>query len=673
MRDNRDYPPISIPPEKVPTFTNGKEILAELETRVRNKRLVDEVISGPDDVTDFFSLVFPEVKRQHHVGETRTSDYKIWEKNENVITIEEDKEEMCEGEKKWDVYVGGPAAMCGAVIQARSEDGGNVLYAHDGIRGISNWKGSASSYILRDICPLYHGSSYNSLYVAYVTLRDALHRRVNFPGYLQTVKSDGLWVNVRIYYRTLLSDPGYWLLALKNQWNAVKDVGLYMRGTYLTSASNTTAYTSIIHGSLTPVILKELNLPYTVLYLSNERSMSLDAAPGRKKSKGRFINAKDRLEETVGSEMLEERVLSKEEARSRGYDPDKVFNLVERPIDGAFPMSVDQDMEEDIIRGGGKIRDRSRLVSVLVKPVRGGQDCKVTRVRWEDAVTGEMSTTAVNTLTTSLGPSATTLRVSSGESVGLFRRLVGGLQPGNLMQKIMLATASTMVFLIKIDKTQLPGEDMLKKFRDDLGVGNKHYLMLGEREVDIAGKPYHVFAIQGSGGGLFPCRHSHPEAPLNFINAVLNTTLQLDTPGVEFEILSLRTCSRGVTAQNFMRLAAPAANMTMVYGLGGLGMGTMVPNGLLLKAVMKQRGMLAEGVISEIEFRENLKKSKFDVIPHWGKKNPFSRDYFKFFDMRTSRSAARQLFGQRAGSDSSVFQARSSTFKSIFRLLRLRR
>ena len=639
------FPPISIPLDHVPTFTNGKDIIAELETRIQNKRMINDVISGPDDVTEFFGRVFPEVTRQHNVGLTTTRDYKIWEDGENEITIEEDLEPIVENEKRWDVYVGGPAAIIGAVIQSRSgKEGGNVLYAHDGIRGISNWKGSAGTYILRDVCPLYHGANYNAVYVAFLTLRDALHRRVNFVGYLHKIKTDAMWVNVRIHYSSLLRDPGLLLLSLKNQWNALRDVGLYVRGTAFSPTHKTIAYTSIPHASLTPDILKKMNLPYSVLYMSNERSMSLDATPGKNKiKKNKFVDAKRRMEEIVGRKMIEERVLSKQETLARGYDPGYVFNLTERPGSGAFPMSIDEDMEQDIIRGGGEVRSQSRLVSVLVKPVRGGEDCQVTRVRWEDTVTGQMSTTVVNSLIISLGPSMATLRVKQADSKSWLGRLSKVFQPSNLMEKMMLATASTMIFLIKIDKTKVP-DFQLSKFRDDYGYGNKRYLMLAEREVEISGTSYHVFAMQASGGGLFPYRHCHAETALNVINTVFSTSLQLDTPGIQYEIISVRTCSRGVTAQNFMRLSAPAANMAMVYGLGGLGMGTMVPNALLLKALITQRSLLAEGKISGDEFRDNLKRGQFDVIPHWESGNPFSRDYYKFFDMRSSRAAARQLF-----------------------------
>ena len=74
-----------------------------------------------------------------------------------------------------------------------------------------------------------------------------------------------------------------------------------------------------------------------------------------------------------------------------------------------------------------------------------------------------------------------------------------------------------------------------------------------------------------------------------------------------------------------------AANMAMIYGIGGIGMTTMVPNGLLLKAILGARHDLAYGKITDLEWRKCLEISKFN-IPHWGHNNPFSRNYAQFTD-----------------------------------------
>ena len=663
--DPRTFPQIGLTAADLPSFTSGHAIINELETRTRQKRMLDEVIHGPDDISKFFEKVFPEVHRHQNVGENKTSDYKLWEEGENVITVEEDCDPDSVDEKKWDVYVGGPAAIFGAVIQAQSQDGHKVLYAHDGLRGISNWKGSASCYVPCTICPQYYGFDSNGLNVAFRTLIDGIHRRLHYSSYLNKVKTDGMWMNVRIKFNALLCDPGNLWMVMKNQWNALKDVGLYIRGTALNPAHKTIAYTSVHHATRSPLILKELKLGYDVMYPSNQRNMSLDGNAGRRKHPPRIVDV-GRLERVVGPGLLKFRALSRDEIASRGYDPEYMLNLVERPMDGALLMDIDEHFERDIKENGGVVRDSSRLKSVKVKPTSNGQDCVVTRVVWEDCVTGEQSVTQVNTLHLSLGPSMTKLLVKTKQG-----SLVNTLfKSKNLMARMMLATGSTMVFIVKIDKSVI-GEREIIKFRDDFRNGNRHWRMMAEREVEIAGKLYHVMSIQGSGGAIFPYKHAHPEAALNIINAIMTKGLGLDSKGIEFDILSLRSCSRGVTAHNFLRFGAPAGNMAMMYGTGGLGMGTMMANALLLKAVIRQRTMLSEGQITNQLFAKNLKTSNFGKIPHWNAANPFSRDYYQFMD-KSYLSAYRQLFGSNNTFSSVVGSKRQRTVLSRFsRMIRI--
>ena len=69
----------------------------------------------------------------------------------------------------------------------------------------------------------------------------------------------------------------------------------------------------------------------------------------------------------------------------------------------------------------------------------------------------------------------------------------------------------------------------------------------------------------------------------------------------------------------------------MLYGIGGIGMTTMAPNGLLMKAVMNSREELALGKISNEEWQMNLQTAQFK-IPHWKAANPFQRNYAQFMD-----------------------------------------
>ena len=127
----------------------------------------------------------------------------------------------------------------------------------------------------------------------------------------------------------------------------------------------------------------------------------------------------------------------------------------------------------------------------------------------------------------------------------------------------------------------------------------------------------------------------------------------LNRDGIEFDVLQVRSCARGVTAQNAFRMSAPASNMVnlhiqnfyhklftisfhfkvMVYGLGGIGMSTMAGNALLMKALMSLRQKVAQGTILTSDYKKILANSNFDNnILHWDKNNPLVQNYAQFID-----------------------------------------
>ena len=113
--------------------------------------------------------------------------------------------------------------------------------------------------------------------------------------------------------------------------------------------------------------------------------------------------------------------------------------------------------------------------------------------------------------------------------------------------------------------------------------------------------------------------------------AICFSCLVLQEEGIEYDVISARSCARGVTAQNVFRMTAPFKNMVKIYGIGGLGMTTMAPNAVLMKAVMEARQNLADGKITDAEFNRKLKESDFGFIRSYGA-NPFSRNYAQFID-----------------------------------------
>jgi len=201
----------------------------------------------------------------------------------------------------------------------------------------------------------------------------------------------------------------------------------------------------------------------------------------------------------------------------------------------------------------------------------------------------------------------------------------------NLVGKMMWASASSIVFMVRVDKSKV-NDESLTCLRDHIDGHNKHIVRLAEKDVTIGSKDYKYFVMQSTGGGHFPNKHAHAETALNVFEANIVPILDLKRDGIEYDILQVRSCARGVTAQNVFRLSAPASNMVMIYGLGGLGMTTMGGNALLMKAMMDLRGKLATGAIDEQQYTKALQTSSFSTIRHWNKPNPFTQNFAQFVD-----------------------------------------
>ena len=243
------------------------------------------------------------------------------------------------------------------------------------------------------------------------------------------------------------------------------------------------------------------------------------------------------------------------------------------------------------------------------------------------------------------------------------------------MQKMMWASASSMVFMVRVDLDKVDERGM-RCFRDYIDGHNKHIIRLAEKDVRVGDKRYKYFAMQTTGGGHFPSKHVHPETALNLFKANIIPILNLERDGIEYDIIQVRSrsqllqanwpllllmspitfhhkcpfqtrsCARGVTAQNAFRMSAPASNMVMVYGLGGIGMSTMAANGLLMRTLMNERAKVATGAVDAKEFKETLTSGRFgaDVLP-WKRPNPFSQiNIAQFMDnVDNPKSLANQM------------------------------
>ena len=64
------------------------------------------------------------------------------------------------------------------------------------------------------------------------------------------------------------------------------------------------------------------------------------------------------------------------------------------------------------------------------------------------------------------------------------------------MSKIIWASGSSTVFLVRVDCAKIDKKD-LRCFRDYVGGNNKHIVRLAEKDVRIGEKKYKYFAMQG--------------------------------------------------------------------------------------------------------------------------------------------------------------------------------
>merc|ERR1711881_827765 len=141
--------------------------------------------------------------------------------------------------------------------------------------------------------------------------------------------------------------------------------------------------------------------------------------------------------------------------------------------------------------GKGKVLKTARLDKIYV--VQDGDDCRVSRVVLIND-DGSEECVPTRSLQISLGPSMRRLQVKDGD---------GEIVESNMLKKMMWASGSSNILMVKVDPSKVPSEH-LTKFRDHVDAHNKHIVRLGEKNVVIGGKKiYHVCAA-GNGWRSLP-------------------------------------------------------------------------------------------------------------------------------------------------------------------------
>lgn len=206
--------------------------------------MIDKI--GPDDTMKFFEQLFPELVESNCIGQLTKDSFRSWASGGNEVLVELDNKPSSNLQGAKDIYVGGPAALFSATIQvlvtrktvfmtiflqAKSgEDVSDIVYCHDGNRGASNWKGSASYFHVRDAIPVYYWPDNHGAYTLYATMKHWIQRVCGYTGYYKEVAGDANWNKLRLNITGLMKEPLTFLLFAKNQIRALKDVGLHIEG-----------------------------------------------------------------------------------------------------------------------------------------------------------------------------------------------------------------------------------------------------------------------------------------------------------------------------------------------------------------------------------------------------------------------------------------------------------
>jgi len=636
LNDPIFYGQLNLSPSEKAKLYSGDKVVNELNNLVFENKTIDDVILNSKDVMQHFHKIFPEVVKSNDTGNLNKDSFALWENNNNNISIELDSSTNRTIQPKYDVYIGGPASAVAAALQAKSgESTSKILYGHDGRRGVSNWKGSASYFHIRDSVPVYYWPDNHGAYTLYATAKHFVQRNFFVKNYMNNIASDPNWNKLRLNVKNFIKDPSTTWLFAKNQYYAMQDVGLHIKGTELRDKSKQTAKATTVLASLTPEIFNHLETKKPLLLQSDKNlADAIYTFLGPEKDVEETEAVINNLKSIAGDDLLDHHFLSTEEISKRGYDANHVKKAAIFPKDGNFPPYLDEEFETLIEEKGGKVLDNMQLKTILVKPNVDKEDVEVSKIIWENTKTGEIQSTAINSLYLSLGPSMKSLKVNiPPEYLSLGARLknIFGINQ-NLIGQIMWASASSIVFMVRVDCSKIDDEG-LRCLRDHIDGHNKHIIRLAEKDVFFGDKKYKYFVMQSTGGGHFPSKHAHAETALNVFQANIIPILGLDRDGIEYDILQVRSCARGVTAQNAFRMSAPASNMVMIYGLGGIGMSTMAGNGLLMKALMGLRQNVANNTITSSEYKNSLTHATFgNAILHWNKANPFTQNYAQFID-----------------------------------------
>lgn len=181
------------------------------------------------------------------------------------------------------------------------------------------------------------------------------------------------------------------------------------------------------------------------------------------------------------------------------------------------------------------------------------------------------------------------------------------LLDNRIFKEFMQASGSSSVIVIGVDPLKST-QDRLEVFQKFLGGTNQHWTLIAHRDVVVDGKVYKYFAIQMTGGGNFPSRHTRPDYLVNLLrSSELMYDLNRDDV-IGYDVVQSRGCGRAVSAKNSVAFSRVGTNCVGSYALGGVGMTTMFPNAELMVQLLEDlqgagQGKLNDGLIGNSQFQ----------------------------------------------------------------------
>ena len=194
-----------------------------------------------------------------------------------------------------------------------------IMYGHDGRRGASNWKGSASYFHIRDSVPVYYWPDNHGAYTLYATTKHFIERNFFIKKYMNDIASNPNWNKLRLKLGNFIKEPATSWLFAKNQFYALQDVGLHIKGTELRGKSEQTAKATCTLASLTPEIFDHLQAQKP-LFLKSDGKLgdAIYTFAGSEKDVQETEGVINNLKSIAGDDLLEHNFLSSEEIAKRG-------------------------------------------------------------------------------------------------------------------------------------------------------------------------------------------------------------------------------------------------------------------------------------------------------------------------------------------------------------------